>query len=291
MKSKKTLSIRSLTVFDVLCLFVLFTFTEEFIKWLMFKFVWIPTVPSMQSPPSKTSQVKVVDGLQNTSRGQYGGGSDAIHLGGWTKQPDFGGLSNNTFNFLLGIIGIKSFLDVGCGRGISTSYFLNKGADVLCVEGSHEAISQSLLPPNKIVEHDYSLGPWWPSKTYDACWSVEFVEHVPRHYIRNYMSTFQQCALLFVSRSQWGGWSHVEIHQEWWWISRFRVHSFVFDRELTEIIRSHAEADKRASDKTLSKENQVKNQLGQHIRATMMVFVNPKVNFLTAMYVFSDQLL
>ena len=104
------------------------------------------------------------------------------------------------------------------------------------------------------------------------------------------MPTFQQCALLFVSRSQWGGWSHVEIHQEWWWISRFRVQNFVFDRELTEIIRNHADADKRASDKTLSKENQVKNQLGQHIRATMMVFVNPKVNFLNAMYVLSDQL-
>ena len=207
-----------------------------------------------------------------------GGGSGAMHLGGWTKQPDLGGLSNNTFNFMLGIIGVKSVLDVGCGRGISTSYFLDKGADVLCVEGSHEAITQSLLPRDKIVEHDYSLGPWWPSKTYDACWSVEFVEHVPRQFIRNYIPTFQQCALLFVTRSQWGGWSHVEIHQEWWWISRFRVQSFVFDKELTEIIRSNAEADKRASDKTIPKGTDLgTNQLGQHIRSTMMAFVNPKV--------------
>ena len=157
---KTSLSRKSLSVYDVLCLFVVFTCVEELIKWLVFKFVWIPAVPNTQSPPSKPSPVKVVDGFQNTSRGQYGGGSDAIHLGGWTKQPDLGGLSNNTFNFMLGIIGIKSILDIGCGRGISTSYFLNKGADVLCVEGSHEAISQSLLPPNKIVEHDYRLGPW-----------------------------------------------------------------------------------------------------------------------------------
>ena len=91
------------------------------------------------------------------------------------------------------------------------------------------------------------------------------------------MPTFHQCALLFVTRSRWGGWSHVEVHQEWWWISRFRAQSFVFDPELTEIIRSNAEADKKASDKTLTTSSGEKNQLGQHIRATMMVFINPKV--------------
>ena len=84
-------------------------------------------------------------------------------------------------------------------------------ADVLCVEGSHEAISQSLLPPNKIVEHDYSLGPWWPSKTYDACWCVEFLEHVSRHYIRNYLPSFHKCAIVFTTRSEWGGYHHVEV--------------------------------------------------------------------------------
>ena len=72
-------------------------------------------------------------------------------------------------------LGIKSLLDVGCGRGISTSWFITHGLKyVLCVEGSHDAIQQSLIPqikhiPNRttyeIVEHDFSRGPWWPSRT------------------------------------------------------------------------------------------------------------------------------
>lgn len=69
-------------------------------------------------------------------------------------------------------IGVHSLMDVGCGRGISTSWFAFHGADVLCVEGSHDAFENSVLPdPNsQMVEHDFSRGPWWPEKTYDAIW-------------------------------------------------------------------------------------------------------------------------
>ena len=68
-------------------------------------------------------------------------------------------------------LGIKSILDVGCGRGISTSWFVLHGLEyVVCVEGSHDAVTQSLL--NKIgdtpdgtkfelVEHDFSRCEQW----------------------------------------------------------------------------------------------------------------------------------
>jgi hypothetical protein len=62
--------------------------------------------------------------------------------------------------------------------GFSTKHFLDRGARVLCVEGSHDAVTASLLPSNVVVEHDFSRGPWWPEKTYDAAWSIEFLEHV-----------------------------------------------------------------------------------------------------------------
>ena len=72
---------------------------------------------------------------------------------------------------LLEYLGIKSLLDVGCGIGISTSWFILHGLDyVQCVEGSHDAVEKSLLPglketghvPNTttygLTEHDFSLG-------------------------------------------------------------------------------------------------------------------------------------
>ena len=63
---------------------------------------------------------------------------------------------------------------------------------VQCVEGSHDAVSQSIIPNSEkhVVEHDFSRGPWWPAKTYDAAWSVEFLEHVGRQYHFNYITAF-----------------------------------------------------------------------------------------------------
>jgi cyclopropane fatty-acyl-phospholipid synthase-like methyltransferase len=129
-------------------------------------------------------------------------------------------VSNNTFNFMLGPLGIKSVLDIGCGKGVSTSRFRELGAKVLCVEGSHDACTHSLLPAQLVVEHDYSRGPWWPEDTYDAAWAVEFLEHVGRQHMANYVATMRRAALVFVTHSAWGGWHHVEVHSDMWWTGR-----------------------------------------------------------------------
>lgn len=143
-------------------------------------------------------------------RGIYGGVRDKIHLGGFTNVDECG-ISNNTFNFMFGPLGIRSIVDVGCGKGVSTTMFQKLGAKVLCVEGSHDAVTQSLLAPELVVEHDFTRGPWWPEETFDAVWAVEFLEHVGRQYIVNYVPIFRRSALLFLTHSAWGGWHHVEV--------------------------------------------------------------------------------
>jgi len=135
---------------------------------------------------------------------------DLAHLGGFVaKDPK--GISNNTFNFLMGGLAVKSIIDVGCGKGVSTNHFHRQGARVLCVEGSHRAVSHTVLPADRVVEHDFALGPWWPEETFDAAWSVEFVEHVGRQHIANYMPIFHKSALIFISGSGFGGSHHVEV--------------------------------------------------------------------------------
>ena len=202
----------------------------------------------------------------------YGGKIDKQHLGGFTNY-DEQGVSNNTFNFIVGILGVKSVLDVGCGRGISTSYFLEQGVKVLCVEGSHDAVLSSFLPADKIVEHDFTRGPWWPEQTFDACWCVEFLEHVSRHYINNYMASFHKCALIFTTRSEWGGYHHVEVRPEWWWISRFHSQSFIYDASLTAATKLQAWNERF----TYQERSGKLNAIGQHIQRNMMVFINPLV--------------
>lgn len=104
-------------------------------------------------------------------------------------------------------LGVKSYVDVGCGRGISTSWFALHGLEyVACVEGSHDAIEKSILPnlnvPKttklELFEHDFSRGPWWPSRTVDVAWCVEFTEHVGRNYQMNYHTTFRKAAYIFM---------------------------------------------------------------------------------------------
>lgn len=162
------------------------------------------------SPPPKPSPP--ADSLTDKSikRDIYGGKGDKAHLGGFTAFDPMG-ISNNTFNFMMGGLAVKSLVDVGCGKGVSTKYFHDQGVKVLCVEGSHDAVTQSVLPAERIVEHDFSLGPWWPNETYDAVWSVEFIEHVGRHHMENYLPIFHKSALIFISGSGFGGWHHVEV--------------------------------------------------------------------------------
>jgi hypothetical protein len=155
-------------------------------------------------------------------------------------------------------------LDVGCGRGISSSYFLEQGAEVLCVEGSHDAVERSLLPKHLIVEHDYARGIWFPSKTYDALWCVEFLEHVGRKYMANYIPTFRRAALVFITSSHNGGWHHVETHETWWWITKLEMYGFVYSDSLTLHIKNSAAATSV-------------NGYGLRIINRMMVFINPSV--------------
>lgn len=193
----------------------------------------------------------------------YGGVIDMPHLGGFTEQ-DNNTIAPNTWNFLMSEIAVKSMVDVGCGRGISSKYFLDRGVDVLCVEGSHDALDRSYLPKSRIVQHDFTLGPWWPETTYDFAWSTEFLEHVGRQYMDHYLPIFMKSALVMVTTSGWGGWHHVEVHAPWWWIARFEARGFVYSPQLTQLIQGHAKTDQEQT-----------NQAAQ-VRG-MMVFINPAV--------------
>jgi hypothetical protein len=114
------------------------------------------------------------------------------------------------------------------------------------------------------VEHDYTRGPWWPDQTFDAMWSVEFLEHVGRHFMQNYLPTMRRCALLFLTASNNGGWHHVEIHEPWWWHGRMAANGFIYSEDLTERVRNAARAT-------------CVQALGLRIVNRMMVFINPAV--------------
>jgi len=224
--------------------------------------------PPFAGPPALPS-VRVEDNDDRLKRGHYGGAGDAAHLGGFTEL-DEDGIALELWRDMLGHYGIKTLMDLGCGRGVSTAWFLLQGVDARCAEGSHDAVERNMFgevgiggQEDRVTEHDFSRGPWWPTgPTCDAVWAVEFLEHVGRNYHRNYFPVLKKAALVFATHSKWGGWHHVEVHDEHWWRNRLEGHGLVFSEELS----SRARESQRVG----------------HIKRSMMVFLNPSVLSLPA---------
>jgi SAM-dependent methyltransferase len=223
--------------------------------------------------------IRVLDSAKERKRNSrnsiYGGDGDKKHLGGFTEF-DTAGVSPRVWKAMIQEFGVKSVLDVGCGRGTSTTWFLTHGVDVLCAEGSHDAYEKTFLPDpaTQMVEHDFSRGPWWPEKTYDAAWAVEFLEHVNLQYHYNYITAFRKAALIFVSTSRWGGWHHVEVHNDEWWIRKYELYGLRYDEKLTARVRELANQEFRNATAIAPDGNPYN---AQHVWLTMKIFTNPVV--------------
>ena len=243
---------------------------------------WIFQTKAQALPSSRTSKISAGQiASTNHHRGQagYGGQGDGVHLGGFT-EVDMEGISPTVWETMVRFFGVKSLVDVGCGRGISTSWFIDHGVKAQCVEGSHDALKKSLLPQpeTQMTEHDFTRGPWWPEDTVDAVWCVEFLEHVQRQYIKNYLPVFQKAAIIFASHSRWGGWHHAEVHDDRWWQLKFTAAGLVYSQELTDLIKDKAKEERKRRQKSPNG----KLWDARHIIDTMLVFINPKVAALPA---------
>jgi Methyltransferase domain len=236
----------------------------------------IPLGQAENLPSVRTASAQEVD----EARKIYGGAGDGKHLGGFTEL-DLAGVSPAVWKHMLQAYGVHSLLDVGCGRGISTSWFALHNVSTMCVEGSHDAVEKSIfatIQPNSIVEHDFSRGPWWPKETVDAVWAVEFLEHVGVNFHFNYISAFRKAALIFVTSSRWGGWHHVEVHADEWWIRKYESYGFRYDAQLTDEIRqvARSESELPEGDADSVAPNGDKYN-AQHVWLSMKVFINPVV--------------
>lgn len=230
-----------------------------------------PNLPSIRVDDSK------VETSRTTAHVVYGGKGDKVHLGGFT-DIDLQGISPAVWKAMVQDYGIKTLIDLGCGRGISTSWFLTHGVDATCVEGSHDAVLQTMMPIERVIEHDFSRGPWWPAKTQDAVWCVEFLEHVGVNFHQNYLPVFRKSALIFATHSNWGGWHHVEVHTTKWWIRKMQMYGFQYSEEMSLEIQGIASKEQENKTASIIVEDEPYN--AQHIWTTMMVFINPAVSAL-----------
>jgi SAM-dependent methyltransferase len=164
------------------------------------------------------------------------GGASLSHADAFTWMPDI-------WERLIVEYGIKSMLDIGCGAGWTTQWFLDHGVHALGIEGDPGALAARCCDP--IISHDFTTGPWEPRDRYSFGWSSEFVEHVEEQFISNWMRALQACqyaCITFATPGQ-GGHHHVCERDEAFWLERFSTAGFDHVPEETAKLRATSKGE------------------------------------------------
>jgi 2-polyprenyl-3-methyl-5-hydroxy-6-metoxy-1,4-benzoquinol methylase len=167
---------------------------------------------------------------------------DTLHLGNDPEgifNPDPHTFMPDIWGWVCMNFGIRSVLDIGCGMGTNLAWFHEYGFDVLGVEGHPNAIEASLVP-GRIIQHDFSKGPWVPGRAFDLCICTEFAEHVEAEFEENWMVAVDKCNYLLLAAAPpgQGGYHHVNEQDDQYWIERFKSRGFIQDKEITSQLRA-----------------------------------------------------
>lgn len=163
------------------------------------------------------------------------------HLGGYivglTEYGDPNSYATEVWDWMIND-GVKSVLDVGCGQGHSTKYFLDRGVECLGIEGGENAYNTSPVKKN-LVLHDYTEGPFIPQKRFDAVWCCEFVEHVEEKYVDNFLATFLLGDRVFMTHAVPGqdGYHHVNCQNTNYWIDKMENIGYKHNEYLSKFLR------------------------------------------------------
>jgi len=167
------------------------------------------------------------------------------HLGGYiinlTDYGDPNTYATEVWDWMISN-GIKSVLDIGCGEGHSTKYFIDRGIEVLGIEGGENAIKNSPVKESLIL-HDYTISAFTPNKNFDAVWCCEFVEHVEEKYMENFLKSFDYGNKIFMTHAIPGqpGYHHVNCQNSSYWITILEKRGFKYNQELSLKLRNITE--------------------------------------------------
>jgi SAM-dependent methyltransferase len=159
----------------------------------------------------------------------------AGHLGGHENETH---VDDGALSYLIEKYDVKSMLDVGCGPGGMVELAIDKGLEVLGVDGDNVVERSDKVKPY-IHIHDFAVNEYVPEKTYDLGWSVEFVEHVEKKYMPYFMKTLTSCKYVAMTHAlpNQPGHHHVNCMPIEYWVGVFEAFGFMLQVDETNEMR------------------------------------------------------
>ena len=182
--------------------------------------------------------------MSNIQFAEYAPGQVSVlegHLGGFYTTVDKASHCPEMFKYLVENLDINSVLDIGCGMGYQMQEFMKYCDEVVGVDGSEYATSNSPVKES-IFKHDFSVGELETEDRFDLCWCCEFVEHVNEEFRDNFLSSFAFCKYVAMTHAVpgQGGHHHVNCQPREYWIEHMSRFGFEFDEEMTDQLKKLA---------------------------------------------------
>ncbi len=118
------------------------------------------------------------------------------HLGGHEGETH---IDEGSLSYIMSTFDIKSMIDIGCGPGGMVELALDKGLTVRGVDGDFK-VERSNKIKDRIDIHDFAKGPYVTDK-FHLGWCVEFVEHIDKPFMPNFLEVFKQCKYIAMTHA------------------------------------------------------------------------------------------
>jgi 2-polyprenyl-3-methyl-5-hydroxy-6-metoxy-1,4-benzoquinol methylase len=141
------------------------------------------------------------------------------HLGGNFENGDPNTYSEAVWQHLLDVTGAKKILDLGSGRGFTSKWFIDKGIDVISVDGLEQNVLSAIVPTQL---HDITAGPYLSPVDLVIC--VEVVEHIEEVFLENLLSSLGNGTYIFMTHAVPGqnGYHHVNCQESKYWVTHLK---------------------------------------------------------------------
>ena len=165
---------------------------------------------------------------------------DNPHLGGNIKGGDPLTFYPEAWKYLVKRFAVKSVLDVGCGEGHATKFFVDLGCTAIGIDGLKANAEKTLEKGCQTIMLDIARG--YCKIDVDLVWCCETVEHVAEEHLGNLLRTMSSGRIVAMTPALPGqcGWHHVNCKEQDYWMVKMTALGYAFLQEETGIARNLA---------------------------------------------------